>query len=300
VTAVGFITPAMHRADQRARSVSIARFDAAAQAAESRVAAGLVSVSTSVPPGVSVPAHFAANCITIDRPMQRVTNLRKQVGVGAKLLHNMAEGSERFCLVTLTYRGDNRDWRPHHISDYIRAVRKWFDRQHPGRRLRYVWVAELQQRGVIHYHAVFWLPKGLTMPKADKRGWWPHGMSNTKRATAPIAYLMSYVSKVETKTLGGFPHGARIYGLGGLDRSGAAIRRWVRWPAYVQGNAAAGEPWRPVPGGGYVNADDGRLLLSEFAPTGAGYSSFIRVRHTPRAIDAAGPFSWAPQPVTLH
>lgn len=291
------MTPQMHRAEARARSVSIARFNAGAALAESRAAAGLVSVSTSVPQGVPVPVHAAAHCIDIDRAAQRVTNLRKQVGVSSKLLFN---GTGRAVMVTLTYRGSNAAWRPHHISDYIRRVRKWLDRQCPGQRLRYVWVAELQQRGVIHYHAVFWLPRGITMPKADKRGWWSHGMSNTLPAKHAVGYLMKYVSKTDTKNLGSFPHGARIYGVGGLDAAGAGIRRWVRWPAYVQGNAAAGDPWRPAPGGGYSNALDGRLLQPEWAPTGAGFGRFIRIRHTPRAIDPAGPFSWLPGALTAH
>lgn len=271
------------------------------ESAEARAARGLVSVSTSGFAALPTAMRWAEQCITIDRHQSRVTRLRKGVGVGAKALLNLGEGPcENNVMVTLTYAGDNSDWKPRHVSDYIRKVREWFKARCPGERLRYVWVAELQQRGVIHYHAVFFLPAGVRMPQADRKGWWPHGMTNTLKATAPVAYLMKYASKVESKTIGGFPRGSRIYGIGGLDAPGAAFKRWVLWPAYVQGNASVADRFRPAPGGGYLNAQTGEFLASEFAPTGGGFQSFIRVRTTPRRIDAAGPFSWLPEPVTLH
>lgn len=271
------------------------------ESAEARAARGLVSVSTSGFAALPTAMRWAEQCITIDRHQSRVTRLRKGVGVGAKALLNLGEGPcENNVMVTLTYAGDNSDWKPRHVSDYIRKVREWFKARCPGERLRYVWVAELQQRGVIHYHAVFFLPAGVRMPQADRKGWWPHGMTNTLKATAPVAYLMKYASKVESKTIGGFPRGSRIYGIGGLDAPGAAFKRWVLWPAYVQGNASVADRYRPAKGGGYLNAQTGEFLASEFAPTGGGFQSFIRVRTTPRRIDAAGPFSWLPEPVTLH
>lgn len=292
VHAVPRHTVRMAAAVRASRCKSQGVFAAARVVQESRAAAGLVSVSTTVPTGKTVVIHAAENVLVIDPAQSRVTRLRKGLGVGAKALHNMGSKRDNKCLVTLTYRGDNRNWRPEQISNYIRLVRKWYEKLTGGEKLRYCWVAELQQRGVIHYHAVFWLKKGVCMPKADKRGWWPHGMSNTKRATAPIAYLMKYVSKTDSKNIGGFPHGARIFGLGGLDKSGRDCKRWVLWPAYVQGNAAAGDCFKPSEGGGYVNHETGELLLAEFAPTGGGFTSFIRIRNTPRRIEACGPFSW--------
>jgi len=287
------------------RAFSQRQFARDAEAAEARAARGLVSESTSgfaVKQSLPTVMAWAEHCITIDRAQARVTRLRKAVGVGAKCLLNLSEGglSENNVMVTLTYAGDNDDWKPRHISDYIRKVRAWFKDRCPGQRLRYVWVAELQKRGVIHYHAVFFLPSGVRMPQADRKGWWPHGMTNTLKATAPVAYLMKYASKVESKNVGGFPRGARIHGLGGIDQVGAAIKRWCLWPAYVQGNASINDRFRPAAGGGYRNDQNGGLFLSEVAPTGGGFFSFVRIRRTPRSIEAAGPFSWLSQPQTLH
>lgn len=272
-----------------------------------RSAAGLVSVSTTCK-GLSVPVFCAENCIQIDRHQARVTRLRKGLGIAAKQLHNQGPQGQQIWMQTLTYKGDNRNWRPEHISRFLDALRKWHYSRTGHKTTRYAWVAELQERGVIHYHVIVWLASGLTPPKPDtawrrrdKQGnsyveppMWPHGMSNRLRSTAPVAYLMKYASKIESKNIGRFPHGARIHGAGGLDPSGRSIRRWVLWPAYVQGNASVTDTYRPAPGGGYVNAETGELLLSEFAPTGGGFSRFIRVRNTPRRIDPSGPFSWLP------
>lgn len=277
------------------------QFAADWQALEARAARGLVTVSTSGFAGLPTAFRWSAECITIDKDQARVTRLRKSVGVAGKCHLNVSPGvGDNNVMVTLTYAGTNADWQPRHVSDYIRKVREWFKARCPGEKLRYVWVAELQKRGVIHYHAVFFLPAGVRMPRADRKGWWPHGMTNTMKANRPVAYLMKYASKIESKTVGGFPRGARIHGCGGLTSVGAAIRRWCLWPAYVQGNAAVGEPWRPAPGGGYLNAETGEHLESEWALTGSGHSSFIRVRTTPRRIDPAGPFCWLPQSTTVH
>ncbi len=301
-------TPGMVRAVRRAHARSVAAFEARAEREAARSAAGLVSVSTTFS-GVPGPVVWSENCIQIDRHASRVTRLRKSLGVAAKSLHNAGPLNQQVWMQTLTYAGDNSNWRPEHISRFLDALRKWHYAKTGNKTVRYCWVAELQQRGVIHYHVVVWLAAGLTPPKpdtawrrTDARGlvhieppMWPHGMSNRLKATAPIAYLMKYASKVESKNVGNFPHGARIHGCGGLDKDGRSIRRWVLWPAYVQGNASVNDRYKPAPGGGYCNDQTGELLLSEFAPTGGGFSSFIRVRHTPRKIDPSGPFSWLPE-----
>lgn len=292
------------------RAFSARNFALDGEALEARAARGLVSVSTSGFEALPTALRWSEQCMNIDRAQARVTRLRKGVGVGSKCLLNLGEGrGENNVMVTLTYDTSRVDssavghhyWKPRHVSDYIRAVRLWFLKRCPGQRLRYVWVAELQKRGVLHYHAVFFLPPGVSMPRADKRGWWPHGMTNTLKATAPVAYLMKYASKPDSKTIGGFPRGSRIYGIGGLDAAGAAFKRWVLWPAYVQGNASVNDRFKPALGGGYLNVDSGEHLESEYAPTGGGFSSFIRVRTTPRALDGlgqplnpSGPFCWAP------
>lgn len=300
------VSAASASASEALRAYSQRQFTADWQAHDARAARGLVSVSTTCR-DVPTAIFWSENCITVDREQARITRLRKAVGMGAKALHNAGGHGQTKWLVTLTYDTKNTGttghlyWKPEQISRFLDAMRKWHYKRTGSKKVRYAWVAELQQRGAVHYHVVVWLAKGMTLPKPDKQGWWPHGMSNRKEATQPIGYLMKYVSKVSTKNVGGFPHGARIHGVGGLDDSGRACKRWVLWPSYVQGNAAAGDKFRPALGGGYVNADTGEFLRSEWAPTGGGFNSFIRVRRTPRVIEADGPFSWAPgHAVTVH
>lgn len=308
----GLDLPGQVKAQQRFQADAVALCKRRAERQEARSASGLVSVSTTCTSG-SVLVDWASNCITIDPVQARITRLRKSLGVAAKQLHNAGPLAQQIWMQTLTYAGTNENWRPEHISRYLDAMRRWYYARTGSRKLRYCWVAELQQRGVIHYHVIVWLPGGLTPPKADmpwstkdRKGlkqWhppmWPHGMSNRQRSTAPVAYLMKYASKIESKNIGRFPRSARIHGCGGLDDVGRGIRRWILWPAYVQGNAAAGEPFRPAPGGGYRNEQTGELLLPEFAPTGGGYCSFIRIRTTRRALYPSGPFSWV-KPLATH
>lgn len=251
------------------------------------------------PGGLDTVIWFAENAVQIDRQKSRVTRMRKGIGIAAKQLHNAAPVRSVKVMVTLTYDGTNANWAPTHLTSYMTCVRNWYKRL-TGKTLRYVWVAELQDRGVIHYHAVFWLAKGVTMPKADKRGWWPHGMTRTERAIKPIGYLLSYLSKIESKNVMEFPHGARISGCGGLDKTGRDIKRWVLWPSYVQGNAAAGDPFKPAKGGGYINHESGEFYRAEYAPTGGGFKSFLRVHTHARQVDAVGPFSWYYASSTVH
>ena len=268
-----------------------------------REARGLVSLSTTCKAagsGLSVVDFMAENSIEIDHQKARITRMQKSVGMAAKALHNLGEKNQRVWMLTLTYRGTNRNWRAEHISRYLDGLRKWHYSRTGSKKLRYVWVAELQKRGVIHYHVCVWLDNGLTPPKPDsawkKNGvfqapMWGHGMSNRVAARSPVAYLMKYATKGDSN--GRFPHGARIHGCGGLDEVGRGCRRWVLWPAYVQGNASIEDPFKPAPGGGYLNAETGELLRSEFVPTGGGFTRFVRVRFTPRRVEnTGGPFCW--------
>ena len=95
-------------------------------------------------------------------------------------------------MVTLTYR-DDVDWSPRQVSNYLKCVREWARRK--AIFLHYVWVLELTKRGRPHYHVLFWLPRGISMPKADKQGWWRHGMTNTVPARSPVGYLCKYIKR---------------------------------------------------------------------------------------------------------
>jgi hypothetical protein len=171
---------------------------------------------------------------------RRIARMRRSVWNAGQWL-TQARG-ERCWFVTLTYR-DGRDWKPEHVSAYLRRLRKWCKAQ--GARPAYVWVAELQRRGAMHYHVAVWLPKRLALPKPDKSAMWAHGYSQRQLARSAIAYLMKYVSKGESIDASGrpieYPKGARIYGIGGLGEQAKQCAQWFNLPEWAKRLHGAGE-----------------------------------------------------------
>lgn len=263
---------------------------------------GLVSVPTSQKRIVRDDQTLAADLVCLsarvpdafvpDKELSRLARLRRAVGFAARG-HGVSERgrrSDQCLMVTLTYRGTNDDWNPKHVAAFMDHVRKWCGRNGFG--CRYVWVAELQKRGVIHYHVALWVPHGVRIPKPDKQGWWPHGMTNIVLARAAVPYLLKYLSKGMGDTLGHFPKGSRIYGVGGLEKSLRRARRWLGLPGFVQSRSDIDDDWRRAVGGGWISPT-GQHFASEFARVWLGIAYGIqRVLDHGRPFVANGPFSW--------
>ena len=161
----------------------------------------------------------------------------------------------RAAMVTATYR-DVGGWRGRHINELLRSMRQWLARR--GHPLRYVWVAELQRRGAVHYHVVVWLPRGLTMAKPDKQGWWTHGTTRIEWARKPVGYLVKYASKGDEVQ---FPKGLRIHGRGGLDEDQRRRVSWWLLPRYVREYfSELGTRVIRAIGGGWVDRDTGEWI----------------------------------------
>jgi hypothetical protein len=125
----------------------------------------------------------------------------------------------------------------------------------------YCWVAELTQAGRVHYHMIVWLPQGLTLPKPDKQGWWPHGHTKIEWARKPVGYLAKYASKGDAQNL--FPKGLRLHGRGGLDTPGRQMVTWWLLPRYVREEFdRPGQRITRARGGGWVDLDTGQWLES--------------------------------------
>lgn len=170
----------------------------------------------------------------------RVVHLQRSVINFAEALEHEADWLARETgqrpyrrtFITLTYRNVD-DWNPGHISRFIRLMRQWFSRQkyiHPngerlGHKCRFVWVAELQKRGALHYHVLVFVPRSLRLPKPDESGWWLHGFSKIETARNPVGYMVKYVSKITSDALKRFPKGVRIHGNGGLYKPNATYIR---------------------------------------------------------------------------
>ena len=165
-------------------------------------------------------------------------------------------------MVTLTYR-DDVDWSPRQVSNYLKCVREWARRK--GIFIHYVWVLELTKRGRPHYHVLFWLPRGISMPKADKQGWWRHGMTNTVPARSPVGYLCKYTSKgIDFDSWGKLPRGGRLYGHGGYTPKMRITRAWLVAPAWVRELIDEMDGVRRV-GCYWVNRVSGMGIRSPFA-----------------------------------
>lgn len=250
------------------------------------VSPGLVSSHTSGTP---------SSLVEIDPFLTRLRRLRRSVMTAARM-HDFELLNQRFktAMLTLTYR-EVGAWNPKHISELLQRTRVWLRRR--GLQLRYVWVAELQQRGALHYHVLIWLPRGLTLPKPDKQGWWTHGSTRIEWARKPAGYLAKYASKLDSKVGLGFPCGARLHGRGGLNKLGRSVASWFNLPQWAREVCdLAGRAVR-VKGCGLVERGTGVCLPSpwrvSFSPSGTAIAE--RMWSYARSLrEVAGPFSWVP------
>jgi len=171
-------------------------------------------------------------------------------------------------MVTQTY-APHVAWTALHQTQFVKRLRAWSNRR--GFTARYVWVMELTKAGVPHYHTLVWIPKGHTLPKADKRGWWPHGMTRTEVARNAVGYLAKYSSKGSS---GLFPKGARISGNGGLCEL-RPMHRWWLFPRYVREVFSVADDAVRVTGG-FLSRVTGQFLQSEWLYGGCG-PGFVRL-----------------------
>lgn len=203
----------------------------------------------------------------ISRDQQRKARLlrtRKTVITGARLAVDEAQRGGfrgRWAMVTCTYRDDVR-WRALQLSTLLAHIRKYAQRS--GFKARYVWALELTKRGRPHYHVLVWLPKGRTLPKPDKQGWWAHGMTKIEWARNAVGYLAKYASKgIEDGQWCLIPAGARMCGHGGISAEGKTELRWWKLPTWVR------DYWPEIcdvirAKGGYVQRSTGEYLASPY------------------------------------
>lgn len=198
--------------------------------------AGLVPSSTSGPRvdrlGQSEAfGRMKGRGLLVDRASTRLKKMSHGVKTAARLMGEVCTRRGfryRAAMVTLTYRpGEN--WRGRHVAEFLNTARKFTNRA--GHDFRYVWVAEMQERGAVHYHILVWMPVGFRLPKPDDRGWWPYGATKIEWARKCVGYLAKYASKGQEEGAPQFPKGIRITGQGGLDMEAKREYRWWRAPS---------------------------------------------------------------------
>jgi hypothetical protein len=189
--------------------------------------AGLVSLSTSD----TKSGHFV-----IDPYVSRLRRLARGIIGAANLVEEeLQEGGVRYraALAHLTY-APGSDYNPLQIAQALKSLRGWCERR--GLWHRYVWRLEFGERsGRLHYHVMIWLPRGVTMPKWDKQGWWPHGATRMEWARAPVGYLAKYASKAAACASQEFnTKGSRWWAVGGLTPWAKARLRITMAPGWVR------------------------------------------------------------------
>lgn len=209
----------------------------------------------------------------------RLARMKRSVITTGRLLQEQwCEGGRRVraAMLTLTYR-DDEEWEPGDVRGLLNRVKVWAERR--GGRLSYVWTGELTKRGRMHYHVLLWLPKGLTLPKPDKQGWWTKGMTRIEWARCALGYLAKYASKGTSHLE--FPKGARISGWGGLVASLRMVRRWWMLPNWLRSYAPHTEDFRRAPGGGFASWVTGEWLPSPYQLLGVSRFGVRVVLATP-------------------
>jgi hypothetical protein len=142
---------------------------------------------------------------SVDSRELRVKHMLRRVRRWAEVVEPFWDDPEYLpIMLTLTYR-PGVEWEPRHISDYMRKVR----RRLGVHLVAYAVIAELQERGAVHFHILVVQLRGVWLPKPDKSGDWPHGASRVEKARSPY-YAMKYSQKALDDS-DGFPKGLRLF-----------------------------------------------------------------------------------------
>ena len=277
--------------ERNAKSEQPGAAAAAADAAPGGEAAGLVHSQTSGTSPLSAMERAAlsmslarrrakeeaagAGAIPIDREASRLKRLKCSVLTAARL-HQMQKSKWRVAMLTLTYRPDV-EWAPGQISGLVRHIRQYLARC--GVAMRHVWVQEFTKKGKPHYHMLLWLPMGRTLPKPDKRGWWPWGMTKIEWARNAVGYIAKYASKGDS--LHKPAKGARMHGNGGLTGDSLLEQRWWKLPGWMRDKVVPVDAVRRAKtgtGGGFVHPETGEVYRSPYEVFFSGGQVYIRAK----------------------
>jgi len=163
--------------------------------------------------------------LIIDNLKVRLSNLRRRVFAWASVIDGFVKSSG----VSMTMYGLTYDtkgtlvkpssWEAGDIREFMIRLRARLGK----RLLAYAWVAEVQQRGVIHYHVIAVHQGRAPMPDRaytgknsrgevrDYKRLWEKGNSHSDFRVRSPYYLVSYVKKEYQKNFDLFPSGAHAW-----------------------------------------------------------------------------------------
>jgi hypothetical protein len=194
---------------------------------------------------------------------RRVRRMRRVVIGSADAAREVAQAGGRRVdgiFVTLTYRADER-YNSRDVANYITLTRRYLARRRLG--FSYQWVLELTANGKPHYHILWWVPKGIKLPKPDESGAWDRGSSRIERARKPVGYLVKYATKGDDG--GAFPKHAKLFGVGSSDKPVTFARHRFGLPTWLY-ERTEGRCSRRA-GLGWVCKSTGEIHATPFAVT---------------------------------
>lgn len=214
--------------------------------------------------------------LLIDSRQARINRCRKRVVSWANTLKPFLDkvGCQyKMVMMGLTYR-PGVEWRANDIRDFIAKLKREVGLKNIISMAR---VAELQERGAVHFHIIVIVKQGVRVPFPDKSGLWRHGSSRVEKARSPF-YLVSYTKKEYQKS-GIYPKGCRMYEVWINPEFVSYVERWYFRLSSLPGWFAEivrkdieheGEKWCRLKGGGWSFAD--HVYKSKFVFIGIVYT----------------------------
>jgi hypothetical protein len=152
----------------------------------------------------------------------RYNRMRKRISDWVNIVNTLSDF--KFIMISLTYAPEY-DWEANHIRVFMLSLKELLGEDLLG----YAWVAELQERGAIHYHIMIAVPLdvmiGDDLPYPDEAGLWRYGTTTTEYARTPF-YLIKYLGKEYQKDFSRFPKGIRVFGVYIRDKSLKQLLRY--------------------------------------------------------------------------
>lgn len=221
--------------------------------------------------GVRLRKWGEKRTFVVTNHVARLSRLRRRLDEWAYAVDPFL-GDSRYVLkhVTLTYRPDVQ-WEPNQRRDFMLSVRSYFG----DNLVAYAIVAELQQRGAVHYQMLLLLKRGTYVPYFDEVKLWGFG-STRVTSHGHVGYLKKYLQKEAQKGIG-YPKGCRIVDVwiadGLIDNPARYRFRLSTLPKWLA-SKLFGDPSESFParreGGGWLI--DGEVVWSDYEVCGFEYA----------------------------
>ena len=162
-----------------------------------------------------------SKAVILDNFVKRYEKLRSRVSEWSLIMDMLREEFPcRLVMITLTI-AKIEDYSPGMIRDYVKKLKRQLGNNLYG----FAWVAEMQERGAVHYHMAVCMKKYTRIKTPDTSGMWEWGSSNLKTARTSY-YLCSYIGKERQKDLAMYPKSCRVYSVSYRLPEGAISRYW--------------------------------------------------------------------------